>query len=99
MVGEIGIDREDFLFRMAFWEIQRVVTGYRERQKSAWEIARWQTFWLMQVGMADTSKVDFDKLLRLPWDKPEAGDEPSEEDINRLRETLRAYNREHGQGT
>ena len=92
LVGEIGVDREDFLYRMAFWEVRRTVMGYRERQKAAWEVARWQTFWLMQVGMADTSKVNFDDLLRLPWDKGEKANEPSLEDINRLREELRAYN-------
>lgn len=93
MVGEIGISREDFLYEMQFWEVQRVVMGYRERQKAAWEVARWQTFWLMQVGMADTSKVNFDNLLRLPWDETPQGDEPSQEEIDRLREELRAYNR------
>lgn len=98
-MGEIGISREDFLYRMAFWEVQRAVLGYRERQKSLWEVARWQTFWLMQVGMADTSRVDFNDLLRLPWDKEAAGREPSQEDIDRLREELRAYNKKHGQGT
>ena len=91
VVGEIGIGREDFLYRMAFWEVRRVVTGYRERQKSVWEVARWQTFWLMQVGMADTSKVNFNDLLRLPWDAQGVG-EPDMEEIERLRGELRAYN-------
>lgn len=92
-MGEIGIGREDFLYRMAFWEIRLVVRGYRERQKNIWEATRWQTFWLMHVGMADTSRVDFESLLRLPWDRQGSTSEPSQEDIDRLREKLRAYNK------
>ena len=98
-MGEIGVPREDFLYRMAFWEVKRVVMGYRERQKAAWEVARWQTFWLMQVGMADTSKINFDEVLRLPWDSSVHSDEPSMEEIERLRGELRAYNARHEQGT
>lgn len=66
--------------------------GYRDRQKAEWERTRWQTFWLMQVGMADTSRVNFDDILRLPWDRKDPSSEPSQEDIDRLRAELRAYN-------
>lgn len=93
VVGEIGIGREEFLYQMAFWEIRRVVAGYRDRQRAAWEVARWQTFWLMQVGMADTSRIDFDTLLRFPWEKQDDNSGPTDEEIERLREDLRAYNK------
>jgi hypothetical protein len=96
VVGEIGISREAFLYKMDFWEVKRVVAGYRDRQRAAWEVARWQTFWLMQVGMADTSKIDFDSLLRFPWEDPAAANEPTEEEIERLRNELREYNKNNG---
>lgn len=75
-----------------------MVMGYRDRQRAAWEVARWQTFWLMQVGMADVSRVNFDELLRLPWDSSVHSEEPSMEEIERLRGELRAYNERQGTG-
>lgn len=42
--------------------------------------------------MADTSRVNLNDILRLPWDRKDSTSEPSQEDIDRLREKLRAYN-------
>ena len=96
VVGEIGISREAFLYKMDFWEVKRVVAGYRDRQRAAWEVTRWQTFWLMQVGMADTSRIDFETLLRFPWEKQDDSSGPTDEEIERLRGELHAYNERHG---
>lgn len=32
-MGEIGIPRRDFLYEIDFWEVNRIIAGYRRRDK------------------------------------------------------------------
>ena len=32
-VGEIGISRHDFLYDIRFWEVRRIIRGYRKRDR------------------------------------------------------------------
>jgi hypothetical protein len=32
-VGEIGISRREFLYDLKFWEVRRIIRGYRKRGK------------------------------------------------------------------
>ena len=32
-MGEIGIARYDFLYEIDFWEVRRIIRGYRRRDK------------------------------------------------------------------
>lgn len=31
LVGEIGIPRSEFLYELEFWEVRRIIRGYRKR--------------------------------------------------------------------
>ena len=33
LVGEIGIQRREFLYDLRFWEVRRIVRGYRKRNR------------------------------------------------------------------
>ena len=33
VVGEIGISRREFLYDLRFWEVRRIVRGYRRRDR------------------------------------------------------------------
>jgi hypothetical protein len=33
LVGEIGISRHEFLYDIRFWEVRRIIRGYRKRGK------------------------------------------------------------------
>ena len=33
LVGEIGIPRHEFLYDLKFWEVRRIIRGYRKRGK------------------------------------------------------------------
>lgn len=32
LVGEIGIPRREFLYELHFWEVRRIIKGYRRRE-------------------------------------------------------------------
>ena len=33
LVGEIGMPRREFLYEIQFWEVRRIIKGYRKRDK------------------------------------------------------------------
>lgn len=95
-MGEIGIDRDLFLYDLRLWEVRAIVRGYRRRERGMWEMVRWQTFCTMQTGMADLKKAGINgvrDLLTFPWEE-EAEREPpiSAEEVERIREELRRAN-------
>jgi len=96
VVGEIGYNRNEFLLQLRWWEILSIVDGYHARQHGLWESARLNAF-LVMSATADLRKagVTSDRaLVRFPWedDDVEPGDQPSDEDVERLREMIREEN-------
>lgn len=74
VVGEIGIDRKEFLDELLLWEIKAIIRGYNDRalfgHRTAWEAARWQTSCILQVlGCKSVSKPS--DLMTFPWEKEE----------------------------
>lgn len=90
LVGEVGIDRTTFLYELPLWEINCIIKGHRRRYRDVWESARWQSFvWLNARGAKGIQ--DLQDLITFPWEK--ARDEtPDEEEVNELRERIRAMN-------
>jgi hypothetical protein len=37
-VGEIGIDRNTFLYEVSFWEVRRIIRGYRRRNRTTHQL-------------------------------------------------------------
>ena len=33
LVGEIGVTRREFLYGVSFWEVRRIIRGYRKRNR------------------------------------------------------------------
>lgn len=96
-VGEIGIPRQEFLYDLNHVDLIQIERGYDRRHRQTWGIARWQTYLLMSVSMADLKKAGIYKptdLLKFPWDKSdeEMGDMPDAKEIARLQQTMREEN-------
>lgn len=87
--------RKEFLYELRFWEIQSIIRGYRLRARPTWESARMTAFWIMS-SMADLSKsgIHSDRdLIKFPWEKDATNMPlPSDAEIERLREIMRAEN-------
>ena len=96
-VGEIGIPRQEFLYDLNHVDLIQIERGYDRRHRQTWGIARWQTYLLMSVSMADLKKAGIYKptdLLKFPWDKSdeEMGDLPDAKEIARLQQMMREEN-------
>ena len=96
-VGEIGIQRREFLYEIKFWEARRILRGYNRRERGMWSATRWQTYYLMSVSMADLKKAGINgptDLIKFPWEKETADttDLPSDEEIAEMQAEMDAIN-------
>lgn len=89
LVGEIGIDRHEFLYELHLWEIRSILAGYRRRERVQWETTRWQTWCILNALGAKIHS--FSDLLPLPWED-ENIEAPTHDDIEKLRAMMRAEN-------
>lgn len=95
-MGEIGISRREFLFDLRFWEVRRIIRGYRRRQRPSWEQARLNAFYIMSA-MADLSKAGIRSdrdLITFPWEKEETKSDslPSDEEVEEMRQMMKELN-------
>ena len=95
-MGEIGIPRREFLFDLRFWEVRRIIRGYRRRQRPSWEQARLNAFYIMSA-MADLSKAGIRSdrdLITFPWEKEETKCDslPSDEEVEEMRQLMKQMN-------
>lgn len=91
-MGEIGIDRHQFLYELQRWEISAIVRGYRKRAHTAWETTRWQTFWILSaLGAKYRSCTD---LVQFPWET----DEPEQitpDEAEQMKDLMNNINMKH----
>ena len=95
-MGEIGIERDRFLYGLRHWEIQAIIRGYRRRQRPSWEQARLNAFYIMSA-MADLSKAGIRSdrdLITFPWEKEETKSDslPSDEEVEEMRQLMKELN-------
>lgn len=95
-MGEIGIERDRFLYGLRHWEIQAIIRGYRRRQRPSWEQARLNAFYIMSA-MADLSKAGIRSdrdLITFPWEKEVTKRDslPSDEEVEEMRQLMKELN-------
>lgn len=93
VVGEIGVHRNTFLYDLVFWEVRRIIRGYRRRDRTTNQLLAecvYATTFSMQSPNGRTVKDMFPSLF-------EDDDEPApppitEEEILSLQEEMRQIN-------
>lgn len=98
-MGEIGIDKNQFLRDLRMWEILAIRKGYERRVVKSWETARFLGYCVVKSSMGGAPKVrTLQDLIKLPSDTDEDIDPktlPSDEEIERLQNEIREYNKKH----
>lgn len=103
LVGEIGIDRDTFLYRLQYWEIILITRGYFRRYHPMYDAARLiahQTHYCMGVPKGQTAKAPRE-WLPFSWEQERtaSGDLPTQEEIEQLRREMQQYNEQHASET
>ena len=74
LVGEIGIDRRAFLYDLRYWEVLRIIKGYRRRDWLKLQMMAECTYaamYAMRDPKGMTPQKMFPELFK-PEDEPEA---------------------------
>lgn len=87
-MGEIGIPRHEFLYDIRFWEVRRIIRGYRRRERSGWEQARFNAYYIMSA-MCDMSSYKSDRdIFQFPWEQTPAA-LPTKETVAEMQELIK----------
>ena len=99
-MGEIGVDRQQYLYDLEWSDLVLIERGYDRRCRHLWSATRWSTFYTLSgfVGGEQMKKSGINSptdLLTLPWERKRAatGDQPSKEEVSRLRQLMEKENR------
>jgi len=81
-VGEIGRDRHEFLYEMTYWEVLRIIRGYRKRDRLTHQLIAEAVFAAMHTMRDSKGKTvkDFFPMLFEDDDDRELAEPLSEED-------------------
>lgn len=97
-MGEIGIERKEYLFELNFIDLLLIERGYARRCRNLWSATRWQTYHLMAAfcggkGLKESGLNSPIDLLPLPWDtKKSGGPLPTKEEQEDLKEMMNDIN-------
>jgi hypothetical protein len=90
LVGEIGIDRREFLYELKLWEIILITRGYFKRYHPGWEQARLIAYNAAHcMGAKNTPTIT--QWLKFPWERDHA-EEISDDEVNEIRKQIEAEN-------
>lgn len=94
-MGEIGISRREFLYDLRFWEVRRIVRGYRNRDRLKHQLmaeCAYAAMFAMRDPKGKTPRDIFPSLF--PTDEDDATDSApiDDKEVARLRQMMREEN-------
>ena len=94
LVGEIGIPRREFLYDLRFWEVRRIVRGYRNRDRLKHQLMAECAYAAMFAMRDPKGKNVRDIFPSLFQDDDDATDAApiDDKEVARLRQMMREEN-------
>lgn len=95
-MGEIGIPRREFLYDLRFWEVRRIIRGYRQRDRLKHQLIA-ECAYAAMYSMRDPQGKTVEDMFPMLFDNDDDDDyEPpiSEEDVTDLLADMEAFNNE-----
>ena len=95
-MGEIGITRREFLYDLCFWEVRRIIRGYRKRNRLTHQLLAecvYATIHVMRDPKGKTPRDIFPSLFQ-DDDATDATDAApiDDKEVARLRQMMREEN-------
>jgi hypothetical protein len=97
VVGEIGISRREFLYDLRFWEVRRIVRGYRRRDRLKHQLMAECVYASIHAMRDPKGKTVADMFPMLFEDDEEYIEEPpiTEDDVAMLQAEMAEMNRQN----
>jgi len=92
-VGEIGIPRREFLYDIRFWEVRRIIRGYRQRDLLKHQLIA-ECAYAAMFAMRDPKGKTVSDMFPMLFDDDDDDDEPpiSEEEVADMQALMKAFN-------
>ena len=92
-MGEIGIPRREFLYDLRFWEVRRIVRGYRQRDRLKNQLIA-ECAYAAMFAMRDSKGKTVADMFPMLFDTDDDDNEPpiSAEDVAELQAVMDALN-------
>ena len=92
-MGEIGIPRREFLYDICFWEVRRIIRGYRQRDRLKHQLIA-ECAYAAMYAMRDPKGKTVADMFPMLFDDDDDDDEPpiSEEDVADMQAMMEAFN-------
>lgn len=95
-MGEIGIPRREFLYDLRFWEVRRIVRGYRNRDRLKHQLmaeCAYAAMFAMRDPKGKTPRDIFPSLFQGDDDDDATDSAPiDDKEVARLRQMMREEN-------
>ena len=94
-MGEIGIPRREFLYDLRFWEVRRIIRGYRRRDWLKHQLMA-ECVYAANFSMRDPKGKTVSDMFPMLFDDEEDDDEPpiTKEDVADLQKLMATINAE-----
>ena len=94
-MGEIGIPRREFLYDLRFWEVRRIIRGYRRRDTLKHQLLA-ECVYAATFSMRDSKGKTVTDMFPMLFDDDDDYDEPpiTEEDVEDLQQLMANINAE-----
>ena len=92
-MGEIGIPRREFLYDLRFWEVRRIIRGYRQRDRLKHQLIA-ECAYAAMYSMRDSQGKTVEDMFPMLFEDDDDYDEPpiSEEDVANMQAMMDAFN-------
>jgi len=91
-VGEIGIPRREFLYDIRFWEVRRIIRGYRQRDRLKHQLIA-ECVYAATYAMRDPKGKTVSDMFPMFFDDDDDDEPPiSEEDVADMQAMMEAFN-------
>lgn len=99
-MGEIGVPRREFLYDIRFWEVRRIIRGYRRRDWLKHQLMA-ECVYAATYAMRDPQGKTVADMFPMLFDYDDDDDEPpiSAEDVAELQADMDAFNSQADQNT
>ena len=94
-MGEIGIPRREFLYDLRFWEVRRIILGYRRRDWLKHQLMA-EIVYAATFSMRDPKGKTVSDMFPMLFDDDDDDDEPpiTKEDVEDLQQLMANINAE-----
>ena len=94
LVGEIGISRREFLYDIRFWEAQRIIRGYRKRDRLKHQLMAECAYAAIYAMRDPKGKTVADMFPQIFEDDDDEDTEPpmTDEEASELQAEMDAFN-------